>query len=82
MFMEQGDYYDLIEKYQGDQNTRVGDESLLEGVPALIKTQLNLFGGSVEWSEESDTETWVTVVTHVVFDHNGETVWENIFHIG
>ncbi len=75
MCMEFGDYYDIVEQYQRDQNVQVGDESLLDGVPEEIKTQLNLFGGSVEWSERSDTYTWETVVDHVVFDHNGETIW-------
>jgi hypothetical protein len=79
MVMEQGDYYDLVELYRRDQNVQVGDESLLDGVPEEIKTQLHLFGGSVEWSESSNTETWETIVSTVVFDHNGETIWEDSY---
>lgn len=77
MVMERGDYYDLVELYRRDQNVRVGDESLLDGVPEEIKTQLYLFGGSAEWSETADTETWETTVDHVVLDHNGVVIWEN-----
>lgn len=77
MHMEFGDYYELQEQYRGDQNVRVGDQSLLVGVPEEIKTQLYLFGGSVEWSERSNTYTWETVVDHVVYDHNGETIWSD-----
>ena len=75
LVMEQGDYYDLCELYRRDQNVYVGDESLLDGVPEEIKNQLYLFGGSVEWSESSNTETWETEVTHVVINHNGEVLW-------
>lgn len=75
MVMEQGDYYDLCKLYRRDQNVYVGDESLLDGVPEDIKNQLRLFGGSVEWAESSNTETWETEVTHVVYDHNGEVLW-------
>jgi len=80
MVMEQGDYYDLVEQYQRNQNTRVGDESLLDGVPEEIKNQLYLFGGSVEWSESSDTYTWETTIDHVVLDHNGETIWSDQYN--
>ncbi len=77
MVMEQGDYHELLEKYQRDQNTRVGDESLLDGVPKRIKDELFLFGGSAEWSERSDTYTWETYVDHTIFNHNGEPIWSD-----
>ena len=77
MRMEQGDYWDLCEFYRRDQNVNVGDEALLEGVPEEVKKQLYLFGGSAYWSESSNTETWETEVSHVVYDHNGETIWED-----
>lgn len=80
MVMEQGDYYDLVEEYSRDQNVRVGDESLLDGVPEEIKNQLQLFGGSVAWSESSDTGTWEASVSHVVYDHNGETIWGMVMY--
>lgn len=75
MRMVFGDFHDLVEEYRTNQNVYVGDDSLLHGVPLEIVNQLNLFGGSVEWSETSDTYTWETSVSHVVYDHNGETIW-------
>lgn len=75
MRMVFGDFYDLVEEYRTNQNVYVGDDSLLHGVPLEIVNQLNLFGGSVEWSETSDTYTWETSVSKVVYDHNGETIW-------
>ena len=75
--MEYGDYYDIVEKYRRDQNTYVGLEILLNGLPENIVNELRLLGGCVEWSETSYTDTWETEEFITVYNLMGEIIFED-----
>lgn len=44
--------------YEGRQNLYIGDDSLMQYLPKWVQKRLWEKGGSVEWQETYDTESW------------------------